>query len=401
MSRTQLTEVRQRLRQAEQQEREARKRGETSVANVAWEHVQRLKAVLMATSGKHTLDEIALECGCARSTAHIWLEKFTRVGLPALLLSSATGRPSRIADPTVQAELRAGLREGELYTADEVVAWLRLTYGIECPAQSLYYWMRKLDPASLPVDQTILGDAIEVMAPWLDQCVDAVISDFPAGLTNAPHDKSPPLERLWPLLHRLSRGVVITTASQPFASLCVASNLKNFRHDWVMRKNRGSNFACTVRQPMRDHEHVLVFCAKTNWTFNPQREQRRGSGMHMAGRMTTWMSRSTNYRESGDEFKPRTGIVTEDRVPSSVQDIQVETGLHPQQKSLNFFRYLVRTYSNPGDIILDPYCGSATTCRAAQLEGRHFVGIEIDPERFRVAQKRVAEPFLPDYSGRR
>jgi site-specific DNA-methyltransferase (adenine-specific) len=254
--------------------------------------------------------------------------------------------------------------------------------------------MKKLDPPTLPLDQVIRGDALAVMDLWPDACVDEVISDFPGQLTNAPHDRSPPLDRLWALLHRLSRGVVITTANQPFASLCVASNLKNFRHDWVMRKNRGSNFACTMRQPMRDHEHVLVFCAKTHWTFNAQREPRRGNGAHMAGRTTTWRSRSANYREVGDEFVPRTVVVTKDRVPSSVQDVKVERGLHPQQKSLEFFRYLIRTYSNPGDIILDPYCGSATTCLAALLEGRHFVGIEIDPERFRVARKRVSEPFL-------
>lgn len=244
------------------------------------------------------------------------------------------------------------------------------------------------------LDTVRVAECIEFMATLPDACVDAVLTDLPYGTTQNAWDTVIDLPAWWTQVRRVCLGAVVTTASQPFTSQMVMSNVREFRHEWIWRKNRGSNFANTVREPFKEHESVVVFAAG-KWTYNQQREARRGSGGERAEYKVAWNPGGSNYRE----FKPRGPVeLTADRVPSSVQEFTTETGLHPTQKPVELMRYLVRTYTNPGDVVLDMCCGSGTTLVAAKQEGRHFIGCDSEEKYVTMARKRL-ESELPWAAG--
>ncbi len=231
------------------------------------------------------------------------------------------------------------------------------------------------------------GDCLEVL-PEIDS-VDLVLTDPPYGITSNDWDKIPQLVQMWRAFDRVCH-IAIMTASQPFTSLVVSSNLGNFKHEWIWRKNRGSNFANTVREPFKEHESVLVF-AQSAWTYNPQRQTRSGSGLERVAYKVAFASQSENYRDFAGRAASQ---LPEDRVPSSVQHFNTETGLHPTQKPLALIAYLLSTYSNVGDVVLDPFCGSGTTLRAAKDLGRRAIGIEIEEKYCEIAAKRLSQEVL-------
>jgi site-specific DNA-methyltransferase (adenine-specific) len=216
-----------------------------------------------------------------------------------------------------------------------------------------------------------------------------VLTDPPYGLTANKWDNRLDMAAWWSEIHRVCH-IAVLTASQPFTAIAVCANLANFKHEWIWRKNRGSNFANTVREPFKEHESVLVFATKP-WKYNPQREGRRGSGLERAAYKVAWAPGGSNYRE----FQPTDPReLTDDRVPSSVQDFNTETGLHPTQKPLKLMLYMVSTYSEPGAVILDPFMGSGTTVRAAKDLGRKAIGIEIEEKYCEIAAKRLSQEVL-------
>jgi site-specific DNA-methyltransferase (adenine-specific) len=229
------------------------------------------------------------------------------------------------------------------------------------------------------------GDALTVLRTMPSESVQCIVTDPPYGITANKWDVMPDMAAWWQEAHRVCSGAIVMTASQPFTSFVVVSNAKNYKHEWIWRKNRGSNFANTVREPFKEHESVLVF-AQGKWTYNEQRQERRGTGASRGGSKVTWKSKSTNYRA----FEERAPVeITHDRVPSSVQDFNIEVGLHPTQKPVTLFRYLVQTYSNEGDTVLDCFMGSGT-CGAACAElGRNFIGVELDEGYFNIARNRI------------
>ncbi len=234
------------------------------------------------------------------------------------------------------------------------------------------------------------GDSSSLLEKLPASSVQLVLTDMPYGLTQNDWDSMPELSGWWKQINRICTGAIVMTASQPFTSLLVVSNLKNFRHEWIWRKNRGSNFANTVREPFKEHESVIVF-STGKWTYNPQNEIRRGGGSERAAYKVSWNPKGSNYRD----FKPREPIdLTDDRVPSSVQSFNTETGLHPTQKPLKLMKYLVSTYSNPRDIVLDPYCGSGTTLLAAKELNRRWIGNDLSPEYCEIAKGRLTQGVL-------
>lgn len=241
----------------------------------------------------------------------------------------------------------------------------------------------------------ITGDCLAEMRNLPGHSINCVITDLPYGTTACKWDSVIPFPDLWDAWRRLLKpgGAVITTASQPFTSAMVMSNPKWFRHEWVWIKNRGSNFANTVREPMKEHESVLVFSAG-RWTYNKQMQERTGGGADrvkypIKGNTTE----SPNYGKLAVGHELNCGAM---RVPSSWQKFNCEVGLHPTQKPLALFRYLVRTYTNPGDVVLDPCCGSGTTCLAAALEGRNYIGIEREVKYADIARQRILDSLTPD-----
>lgn len=233
--------------------------------------------------------------------------------------------------------------------------------------------------------QLINGCCLEEMSIIADASVDAVMCDLPYGTTSNKWDAIIPFDRLWPEYKRICKGAIVLTSSQPFTSALVMSNIANFKHEWIWIKNRGSNFANTVREPMKEHESVLVF-AYNKWTYNKQMQERTGTGGDRVKYGVAFQSKSENYREfEGREHKK----LPELRVPSSWQKFNTEVGLHPTQKPVSLFEYLVKTYTNEGDTVLDNCMGSGTTGLACKNLGRKFIGIEKDPDYFKIAKKRL------------
>lgn len=215
-----------------------------------------------------------------------------------------------------------------------------------------------------------------------------ILADLPYQLTSNKWDSMIPLDELWSQYLRIIKenGVIALTASRPFTSRLVLSNESMYRHEWIWIKNRGSNFANTVREPMKEHESVLIF-SRGKWTYNKQMQPRTGGGLDRVQYELNHRSKSTNYRE----FEGREGVrLPELRVPSSWQKFNVEVGLHPTQKPVSLFEYLIKTYTNEGELVLDSCVGSGTTAIAALNTKRNFIGFELDEHYFNVAQERIA-----------
>jgi site-specific DNA-methyltransferase (adenine-specific) len=231
-----------------------------------------------------------------------------------------------------------------------------------------------------------------------DKSIDLVLADLPYGTTSNKWDSIIPLDDLWKEYLRITKEIsaIVLTASQPFTSFLVTSNPLNFKHEWIWIKNRGSNFANTIREPMKEHESVLVF-SKGKWTYNKQMQERTGGGADRVKYNVAFESKSENYREFEGRAENK---LPELRVPSSWQKFNTEVGLHPTQKPVDLMRYLVRTYSNENDTILDNCMGSGTTGVACVLEKRNFIGIEKEEKYFNIAKERIEKEkpwsFFPD-----
>lgn len=235
------------------------------------------------------------------------------------------------------------------------------------------------------------GDCLDIMPTIPDCSVDMILTDLPYGMTQNPWDVRIPFDRMWVEFNRITKenGVIVLTASNPFSSELLMSNISEFRHEWIWVKNRGSNFANTVREPMKEHEHVLVFSkVRSGWTYNPQPQERAEGGKSRIRYGFNSVTKTTNY---GRMDKPPADL-SEKRGPSSVQHWNIEVGLHPTQKPVSMCEYLIRTYTNEGDIVLDCCMGSGSTGVAATSLRRGFIGIELSPEYFERAKARI-EPI--------
>lgn len=236
------------------------------------------------------------------------------------------------------------------------------------------------------------GDCLERMKEIPNGSVDLILTDPPYGTTACKWDSVIPLEPMWGELKRIIKptGIIALTASQPFSSILVSSNLGMFKHEWVWIKNRGSNFANTVREPMKEHEVVLIF-SSGKWTYNKQMQERTGGGADRVKYSFTdvGVSRET-YRKFGGRF---VDSMPELRVPSSWQKFNVASGSektsHPTQKPVALMEYLIKTYTNEGEIVLDFTMGSGTTGVACVNTNRNFIGIELDESYFEIASNRI------------
>lgn len=234
------------------------------------------------------------------------------------------------------------------------------------------------------------GDCLEILPTFPDQSIDMILCDLPYGTTCNKWDAVIPFEPLWKEYLRVCKGAIVLTASQPFTSALVMSKPELFRHEWVWIKNAGSNFANTVREPMKEHESVLVFAAG-KWTYNKQIQERTGGGASRVKTPVKFETTSDNYREFE---RVETKMMPELRVPSSWQKFNRERGLHPTQKPVPLFEYLIRTYTNEGDTVLDNCAGSGTTGVACRNTNRDFVLIEQEKKYVEICQTRLAVPPL-------
>lgn len=223
------------------------------------------------------------------------------------------------------------------------------------------------------------GDCLELMKDIPDGSVDMILCDLPYGTTQNKWDCVLPFDALWQQYARVCKGAIVLTAAQPFTSAMVMSNTKGFRYQWVWEKTKASGFLNARRRPLTAHEDIVVFGNID--TYNPQglvavevnsaRKNKAGSG---------------NFGRVSD----RPYIQKEGNFPRSVLRFQHETApVHPTQKPVALMEYLIRTYTNEGDTVLDNCMGSGTTGVACVNTGRKFIGMEMDAGYFEIAQRRI------------
>ena len=235
----------------------------------------------------------------------------------------------------------------------------------------------------------IQGDCLEVMKTLPDNSVDAIITDLPYGTTACKWDVVIPLEPMWTHVKRLLKknGVFVTTASQPFTSALIMSNPKWFRYCWVWEKSKATGFLNAKKRPLVAHEDIVVFSCNAP-VYYPQRVK----GLPYSRGMRKAQTENDVYGKFD-----RTFIKSSDgkRYPRSVlkfktAETEGET-YHKTQKPVALFEYLIKTYTNEGDTVLDFCMGSGTTGVACVQTGRHFIGIENDLTYFNIATRRIED----------
>jgi len=232
------------------------------------------------------------------------------------------------------------------------------------------------------------GDTIEQMKFIPDKSIDAIICDLPYGTTACKWDAIIPFEKLWEQYERVIKydGAIILTASQPFTSALVMSNPKMFKYTLVWDKVAVTNPMLAKKQPMRCHEDILVFYHKQP-TYNPQ--MRVGVKWSRAGKKqhtTDTLGQSTLFNNGSDE--------SDIKYPKSIltfSNADKTKNIHPTQKPISLMEYLILTYSNENDIVLDNTFGSCTTGIACINTNRNFIGIENNMDYFNISLKRVGE----------
>ena len=250
-------------------------------------------------------------------------------------------------------------------------------------------------------DMLHLGDCMEGLRSLPDGSVDAVITDPPYGITCCKWDVRPDLPALFSELWRVLKpnGAIAMFAQQPFATDCINASRREFRYDWVWEKTAARGFLNANRMPLRCHEDVLMFYRHIP-TYNPQMAKGKPYEMDQGYCGTIYRKREKRVHTINDGTRyPRDVIRFKDATPSvahgSVGRGNATTNgtavpnIHPTQKPLPLLEYLIKTYTNEGDLVVDPYMGSGTTAVAALRTGRHFIGWEKEGDYHAKALARI------------
>jgi site-specific DNA-methyltransferase (adenine-specific) len=245
------------------------------------------------------------------------------------------------------------------------------------------------------------GDCLVEMDKIADKSVDMILCDLPYGTTACKWDSVIPFEPMWEQYNRIAKdnAAIVLTASQPFTSALIMSNIKNFRYEWIWEKNFSGGFILAKKQPMKYHENVLVFY---RWqpTYNPIFEEYADTTKNRfknSGKVNSSKLQAANYTNEIQGIKRVQDEVQLERgaYPKSVQKIKGVPNcnggrLHPTEKPVELMEYLIKTYTNEGETVLDNCMGSGTTGVACKKTGRHFIGIEKDEKYFEIAVSRVS-----------
>ena len=222
-----------------------------------------------------------------------------------------------------------------------------------------------------------------------NESIDMILCDLPYGTTACKWDLIIPFESLWNQYERIikDKGVIALFGSQPFSSLLVASNIKLFRHEWIWNKDKSGNFMNCKFEPMKTHEHILIF-GKVKGTYNPimelrdEKNKRNNKPRLNTSNIISTQEFYTKESKGNDDYK----------YPTSVKYFNsVRKGKHPTQKPVELLEYLIKTYTNKGEIILDNCMGSGTTAIACINTNRNYIGFENDNPYYELANKRIEE----------
>ena len=233
-----------------------------------------------------------------------------------------------------------------------------------------------------------LGDCLELMQNIPDGSVDMILADLPYGSTRCSWDSIIPFEPLWAQYKRIIKpnGAIVLTASQPFTSALVMSNPKMFKYEWIWEKSHPKNHLNAKKQPMRAHENVLVFY-KSQCNYFPIKT----SGHSRKVAKTSYIKENTGDSAYGREVRV-TDYDSTERYPRSVQvfsNADLTNVLHPTQKPVALFEYLIKTYTNEGDLVVDNVAGSGTTGVACENLNRRYILIEQEEKYFNTLTQRI------------
>ena len=218
-----------------------------------------------------------------------------------------------------------------------------------------------------------------------DGSVDCIICDLPYGTTACAWDSVLPFDKLWEQYRRITKdnGAIILFCCQPFTSVLVSSNLKGYKHHYIWLKNRGTGFQVAKYRPMMKTEDIIVFTKKgEKVNYYPQMIKLDKPYFSRNASSSNGTNPLAHFNSGGKKV--------DSKYPTNVLDFsKVAKPVHPTQKPVELIRYLIRTYSNEGDTILDNCMGSGTTAIACIREKRNFIGFELNPEYCEVCKKRI------------
>jgi site-specific DNA-methyltransferase (adenine-specific) len=253
--------------------------------------------------------------------------------------------------------------------------------------------------------QLYLGDCLEVMSQIPNESVDCIICDLPYGTTACSWDAIIPFEDLWKEYKRItkSNAPIVLFGSQPFTTVMINSNLAMFREELIWLKNKaGSGFGVNQRH-QKIHENIEVFAKNGTYTYNPQKwliaekefitqrktfRENENVGNNIYGKMQRTRKVDTGERNPLSIVSCRVPF-TPQKTKTYADDVDLR--MHPTQKPLELVAYLVKTFSNPNDVVLDNCMGSGTTGVACKKLGRHFIGIEQNKDYFDIAKERIGK----------
>ena len=243
------------------------------------------------------------------------------------------------------------------------------------------------------------GDCLEVMKSIPDKSIDAIITDPPYGTTACKWDSVIPFDLMWEQLNRIIKpnGAIVLFGSEPFSSALRMSNIKNYKYDWIWEKSNPANIALANRMPLKYHEIISLFYFKQP-IYNKQMIERDELGKKRL------LNKNNPIRFKGSDIQGTSKISKEYDInrydenlknPSTILKFKVERGKqHPTQKPVALMEYLIKTYTNENETVLDFTMGSGTTGVACQNTNRNFIGIEMDNKYFEIAEKRIKENEL-------
>ena len=235
-------------------------------------------------------------------------------------------------------------------------------------------------------------DCLQGMKRIPDKSVDMILADLPYGTTACKWDTIIPFELLWEQYERVIKdnGAIVLTGSQPFTSVLISSNIIRYKYSWIWQKNNVGGIFNVKNRPLKTYEEVCVFSKAPAANVN---------GVRMAyypqGLVKVEIKRKNSERENNRTIRSRPCrldeyVQTETGYPKDIlQFNSVKKPLHPTQKPIELFEYLVKTYTNEGDVVLDNVMGSGTTAIAAMNTNRNFIGFELDETYYNIANERI------------
>ena len=235
------------------------------------------------------------------------------------------------------------------------------------------------------INKLILGDCLKVMQEIDDKSVDLILCDLPFGSTSCSWDVIIPFEKLWEQYHRIIKPncAIILHGSQPFTSLLIASNIKEFKHEWIWKKSRSGSALTAKYAPVKRHENILVFC-KGRVNYFPQMQEGKAysrNGYKLKTNNHGLGLKKINVNNKGTRY------------PISILDIKQnwskQQQIHSTQKPIELAEWFIKSYSKENDLILDNCFGSGSTLVAAKNLNRQFIGIEKEEKYFNIAKERL------------